>query len=267
MSQVDKVNQKPTKEASPAAAAGATKNEPSPPVAEYYEQPNKMKNALWTTRAPATFDKVALVSAFLGILIGYGLRMSSTAPSIGVYMIANGCFHLLEFWVTSKFNESSLGMWSFCLLNGPPYAIAQVFSALEILFWHKRSGHWPYANWCFKIGVLIVFVGQTVRTLAMIQAATSFNHFIQKEKKSNHTLVVSGLYGIVRHPSYTGFALWTLGLQLVVGNYISFLLFSAVVFQFFKMRIAVEERHLLKFFGDEYKAYKQRVPSGIPFVK
>lgn len=234
-------------------------------VADYpLEAPKKPK--FLTTSAPATFDKVVLVSAFLGILIGYGCSLLGKNTAVGMYMIGNGVFHALEFWVTSRYNPSSLGMWSFCLTNGVAYALAQIIAACEMLAWRWQLGHWPYAYGVFAAGAILMVAGQAIRTAAMIQAATSFNHFIQKQKKSDHVLVEHGLYGIVRHPSYTGFAMWSIGMQLMVGNYLSTFLYTVTDYMFFRSRIMVEEKHLIDFFGDAYVSYKKRVPSGIPMV-
>lgn len=38
------------------------------------------------------------------------------------------------------------------------------------------------------------------------------------------------------------------------------------VWVFFSRRIAVEEQQLVRFFGEAYAGYQQRVPCGIPFV-
>lgn len=38
------------------------------------------------------------------------------------------------------------------------------------------------------------------------------------------------------------------------------------VWIFFRRRIPVEEQQLMRFFGEAYTAYQQRVPCGIPFI-
>lgn len=43
------------------------------------------------------------------------------------------------------------------------------------------------------VGMILVVMGQTVRSLAMITCGESFNHIIQNYKKQNHVLVTSGM--------------------------------------------------------------------------
>jgi protein-S-isoprenylcysteine O-methyltransferase len=85
-----------------------------------------------------------------------------------------------------------------------------------------------------------------------------------------------------RHPSYAGFFYWSLGTQLVLQNLLSFVVFSFILWRFFYFRIrgesindqssalltliTVEEDALIRFFGDEYKTYRQRVPTRIPLI-
>src|SRR5437667_12888691 len=97
----------------------------------------------------------------------------------------------------------------------------------------------------------------------MIEAASNFSHQIATEKKAAHTLVTSGVYSLVRHPSYFGFFWWSVGTQIFLANPLSAIVFVAVLWRFFSRRIQyfplsfwlmsrVEERLLLDFFGEEY---------------
>jgi protein-S-isoprenylcysteine O-methyltransferase Ste14 len=78
-------------------------------------------------------------------------------------------------------------------------------------------------------------------------------------------LVNSGLYGIIRHPSYLGlFVLmlgWGLAFRSGVGVIIAVL--SLVVLL---ARIASEERLLSETFGAEYDAYRARTWRLLPYV-
>ena len=112
----------------------------------------------------------------------------------------------------------------------------------------------------------------------MVQASSNFSHKIATEKTSSHTLVTSGIYAFVRHPSYFGFFWWSVGTQIFLANPLSTVIFMAVLWKFFSSRIRYvcgstladvsrqEELLLIKFFGDEYVDYRKKVGVWIPFI-
>jgi len=74
-------------------------------------------------------------------------------------------------------------------------------------------------------------------------------------------------YQYLRHPSYFGFYYWSIGTQLVLGNFISAILFAIASWMFFHRRIPFEEQTLLKLFPEEYPDYRNKTFIGIPFIK
>jgi len=96
----------------------------------------------------------------------------------------------------------------------------------------------------------------------MIEAKDAFSHLIAEKKAPSHSLVTTGIYRIMRHPSYTGFFLWCLGTQLVLGNPVCIASFYNILAQFFQERIKYEEETLIKFFSSQYLKYKQNTWSG-----
>jgi protein-S-isoprenylcysteine O-methyltransferase len=86
----------------------------------------------------------------------------------------------------------------------------------------------------------MIAVGQVVRSAAMIEAGTNFNHIVQHRKTIEHQLVTSGVYHYLRHPSYFGFFWWGLGTQLVLGNMLCFVGYAVILWMFFSRRISGE---------------------------
>jgi protein-S-isoprenylcysteine O-methyltransferase Ste14 len=83
---------------------------------------------------------------------------------------------------------------------------------------------------------------------------------------TTHTLKTSGLYKIVRHPSYLGLMLIITGLGLSDGSILSFIVVVASVFLAMNYRMAVEEQALIAEFGTQYEDYKKRVSRIVPWI-
>lgn len=184
-------------------------------------------------------------------------------------------FHFLEFWTQARYNTHEAGTLHFLLsANGIGYTGAHIASAVECLLANTLFPPLRLRNWTGPslsviitlVGVAILLVGQLVRSVAMVQAGKSFNHHVQETKKATHVLVTTGLYGSLRHPSYFGFYWWVLGIQLAMGNVLCFLAYVVVLYRYYSNRIPYEESFLLKFFGDEYVDYRNKVGTKIPFV-
>jgi protein-S-isoprenylcysteine O-methyltransferase Ste14 len=78
-----------------------------------------------------------------------------------------------------------------------------------------------------------------------------------------HSLVTSGAYGVIRHPSYLGLLVSTLGWGLAFRSGVGILL-TALMIPPLLARISAEERLLRSQFGDEYDAYRARTSRLIP---
>lgn len=114
----------------------------------------------------------------------------------------------------------------------------------------------------------MVIIGQIIRTLAQVHAGRSFSHIIARGLPAqDHVLVTNGIYAYSRHPSYLGFFIWAIGTQVMLRNPFSICSFTIVLWRFFNNRIQDEEIELVRFFGDDYKAYKRRTGTKIPFIK
>jgi protein-S-isoprenylcysteine O-methyltransferase len=182
------------------------------------------------------------------------------------YAVAVCTFHLSEFFTTAIFNPTAVTANSFLVNHSTGYTAAALTSWTE--FW-IRFFLFPRWNSPFGayLGLIVLAIGQTLRSLAMATAAQSFNHLIQLSKKDTHVLITHGIYSVLRHPSYVGFYYWSVSTQLVLGNFLHTILFIVVSWSFFNVRIPFEEESLCKLFPDEYPAYIARTWTGIPFIR
>ena len=77
-------------------------------------------------------------------------------------------------------------------------------------------------------------------------------------------LVTTGLYGLVRHPQYTGLFIGLFGEGVVHWpTLFSVGLFPVIVLAY-GLLARSEEKRMIKQFGEEYRAYQRRVPMFLP---
>ena len=116
------------------------------------------------------------------------------------------------------------------------------------------------ARW---LGVLLYTAGGVVRLAPVFVLGRRFSGLVAIQP--GHRLVTTGLYGVIRHPSYLGLFVLTLGWGLAfrsgVGVIIAVLMLIVVL-----ARIKAEERLLRETFGPEYDAYRARTWRLLPYV-
>ena len=108
-------------------------------------------------------------------------------------------------------------------------------------------------------GCLLVAAGELLRKAAMLTATQAFTHDLAFKKEPTHGLVTRGVYSLMRHPGYAGFALWAVGTQLVLRNPVCAVAFAVAVSRFLRARVEAEEALLVGFFGEGYERYAARV--------
>lgn len=81
--------------------------------------------------------------------------------------------------------------------------------------------------------------------------------------KEGHRVVDTGPYAFVRHPIYSGGFLVVLSF-VAARAYASGLLVALIFIVFFERKARLEERLLVREFGDEYERYRARVGMLVP---
>jgi len=203
-------------------------------------------------QAPKSLSGISLRAFLLGLTLGTSLLLtlhllsSTTSPlwRIPFFLSTLSLFHFLEYWTTATYNTRFASISAFLLSqNGSAYNVAHTAAVLECLLAHLL---FPDVSWLgfsrrqpalIALGLAMIVVGQATRTVAMAQAGSNFNHTLQMKRDAAHELVTGGIYGWLRHPSYFGFFWWGLGTQVVLGNGLCLVGYTAVLWKFFSARI------------------------------
>src|SRR5206468_2368627 len=104
-------------------------------------------------------------------------------------------------------------------------------------------------------------VGGVLRLLPVFVLGNRFSGLVAIQP--GHTLVTSGLYNVIRHPSYLGLLVNSLGWGLAFRSG-GGVLITALMMLPILARIRAEENLLHSQFGDEYRAYCARTSRMIP---
>jgi protein-S-isoprenylcysteine O-methyltransferase len=87
---------------------------------------------------------------------------------------------------------------------------------------------------------IVTLISMLIRIIAFFTAKSNFTHKVSRSKKAAHKLVTHGIYSILRHPSYTGFFYYTVASMVLIGNWVSAILFGLMLSVFFDDRIQYE---------------------------
>jgi protein-S-isoprenylcysteine O-methyltransferase Ste14 len=127
------------------------------------------------------------------------------------------------------------------------------------------DGHLPGPGWgAAAAGIALMWAGLALRVWAVRTLGRFFT--VEVSVESDQSLVDTGPYARIRHPSYTGLLVFYLGLGIALDSYLSaaaalLLPLAAVV-----NRIRHEERTLLRELGRPYRDYSERTDRLVPGV-
>ncbi|PIA15597.1 ICMT-domain-containing protein [Coemansia reversa NRRL 1564] len=247
----------------------------SPEVGLFRRRPESSEK-WWTPIASVDLEEhsphnIALTACGLGIVMGFGVCAAVaygwTSTSVfSLYVAIVALYHMLEYLGVALYNPSrtELGSFMFNPDGDNRYTVAMAVSVAEYFIECWVFGRTKEPSAITLIGLVMAIIGQIIRTLAMVTAKASFNHYVATRRAVDHQLITHGVYRYERHPSYVGFFLWAVGLQTMLKNVIATVLFIVALGYFFTKRTRKEEAFLLNFFGNKYQLYKDQTPSLIP---
>jgi protein-S-isoprenylcysteine O-methyltransferase Ste14 len=128
------------------------------------------------------------------------------------------------------------------------WGLAEAFPALRV----EIPGRRWWVRGFFGVGVALVVLG----AFEFLKARTTVDpHRPQKATR----LVTGGIYRLTRNPMYLGMLLGLVGWAFALSNLLSFLPPPLFVLAMNRLQIGPEERFMREKFGDEYRAFSERV--------
>jgi len=126
------------------------------------------------------------------------------------------------------------------------------FAALGLPVWLRWVGA------AVALSGLVLFIG-THATLA-----GNWSPFVERAQAG--TLITSGPYRWVRHPMYSSFFLYNVGLLLLISNWFAGIPALVTFAWMYHHRVGREERLMVEQFGDEYVAYARATGRVVPGI-
>ena len=120
------------------------------------------------------------------------------------------------------------------------------------------------APWIRFVSLPVLIFGLVLRWTAVLSLGKSFSANVAIH--STQTVLKTGLYRWMRHPSYTGLLLCILAVGLHTRNWISLLIIFVPPAAALFYRIHIEEIALREHFGQEYIDYSQQTSRLIPGI-
>ncbi len=127
-------------------------------------------------------------------------------------------------------------------------------AALDVFRWHVVPSPPPFLS---VAGLVLFALGWMITALALRENAFAVT-VVRVQSERRHTVVDTGIYGVIRHPMYAGNPLVLLGLSLWLGSYTS-AVFACIPLGLLVVRIGLEERFLQRTLPG-YQEYMKRVP-------
>ncbi len=145
----------------------------------------------------------------------------------------------------------------------PVFGIIGILSAF-LPAYTDRLDVWTFGGEGVRwLGVLLFAAGGALRLWPVFVLGNRFSGLVAIQP--GHRLVTDGIYGVIRHPSYLGLMIASLGWALAFRSGIGLMLVILTLPPLLA-RIHAEEALLRTEFGEEYEAYCARTSRLIPGI-
>ncbi len=135
---------------------------------------------------------------------------------------------------------------------------------MQEVVWYIEGGTVRALIWSVcAVGWGLVLVSTFMISHAHLFGVSQVNDYFHNRQPTDPGFQTPGLYRQVRHPIMTGFliAFWATP-EMSAGH----LVFALVTTVYIVAALQLEERDLINFFGDRYRAYRENVPMFFPRI-
>ncbi len=179
------------------------------------------------------------------------------APPTLIFYVTISLFCMTEIWSSNSEIDQSV--------SGPttyhPHFIGLAFLGLIWLAVYQTQSH--HFGWALNIiGCFTMIAGIALRTISIRTLKTQFLSQIQL--RADHTLLRSGIYAVIRHPSELGLLLIGLGIPLLLSSPLGLIALAFVLAPLSLYRIGLEDKLLHEAFTKEFSVYKATTPALFP---
>jgi protein-S-isoprenylcysteine O-methyltransferase Ste14 len=222
-----------------------------------------MADVLATPSARLTMI-VAATAVFFGLaVLGWGgfsaffSHPALTALALATFVISGAAF-FAGGNLSTGVREDRANRWVIAAFA----AIGLVFAYLPA--WTDRNELWTIDGDAVRwIGVVLYAAGGALRIWPVYVLGNRFSGLVAIQP--GHALLTTGIYGVIRHPSYLGLLINAFGWGLAFRSWVGVLL-AALLVPLLLARIRSEEALLRAQFGAEYDGYCARTSRLIPGV-
>ncbi len=136
---------------------------------------------------------------------------------------------------------------------------------LPTVIWNVNSGAASTLLWAlYGLGWFLVLISTFMVDHFDLFGLRQIWKHLRSEEYHHVKFKTTALYRHLRHPIMLGFIIAFWATPHMTGGH---LLFAIATTLYILVGIQFEERDLMRFLGNEYKSYRQRVPMFVPFLK
>lgn len=182
----------------------------------------------------------------------------------GLFQISTIYWALTEGWMlfrqrgsVKRSQDKNSGLLLLVFVAAGIFAASRIARRTSFLLLGSVSLH-------LLIGGIVIFLGTTFRLWSIVTLGRFFRSTVMIQER--HEVITKGPYRYLRHPSYSGLLLNTLGVGIGLGNWLGILVLMPLAFAGIYQRIRVEEQVLSSALGEQYRTYMEHTKRLFPFV-